>query len=115
MLSLRRWHSLLVLPFVWAAEASAAGFTDAQYATHIGALKKLPGKEFSIVLEKPFVVVGDLPTADLRKRCAAGTVRWHGGQAQGGVFQEGPDSYSRHLAVQGQGQLRAALEAAVGQ
>ena len=91
MLSLRCWRWLLVLPFAWAAEASAAGFTNAQYAAHIAALKKkLPSKEFSIVLEKPFVVVGDLPAADLRKRWAAGTVRWPAVKLKAAYFKKDP-------------------------
>ena len=80
-----------MLASVWIAEATAAGFTDAQYAAHIAALKKkLPGKEFSIVLEKPFVVVGDLPARDLRKRWAAGTVRWATQKLKAAYFKEDP-------------------------
>ena len=91
MLSLRHWRWLLVVPFVWTAEASAAAFTDAQYAAHIAVLKKkLPGKEFSIVLEKPFVVVGDLPAGDLRKRWAAGTVRWATQKLKAAYFKKDP-------------------------
>jgi len=91
MLSLRLWRWLLVVPFVWTAEASAAAFTDAQYAAHIAVLKKkLPGKEFSIVLEKPFVVVGDLPARELRKNWAAGTVRWATQKLKAAYFKKDP-------------------------
>jgi hypothetical protein len=37
-----------------------AGFTDADYARHVEQLsKKLPSGEFEIIVERPFVVVGD--------------------------------------------------------
>jgi hypothetical protein len=58
---------------------------------HIERLKKkLPGKEFTIVLEKPFVVVGDLPAADLRQRWAADTVRWTVTKLKAAYFPRDP-------------------------
>ncbi len=52
-----------------------AGFTDADYAQHIHALRKtLPG-HFTVVLEKPFVVIGD-EKPDVVKQRAVHTVRW---------------------------------------
>ena len=53
-----------------------AGFTDADYARHVEQLKKkLPSREFEIVVEKPFVVVGDGGRAAVEED-ARGTVRW---------------------------------------
>src|SRR6185436_11725180 len=53
----------------------ADGFTDADYAQHIIALKKRLPKEFSLFIERPFVVVGD-DSADAVKSISQGTVRW---------------------------------------
>ncbi|HEX6185492.1 MAG TPA: hypothetical protein VFZ44_16515 [Pyrinomonadaceae bacterium] len=55
---------------------AAAGFTDADYARHVEQLrKKLPTSEFEIVIEKPFVVVGDGGRRAVEEH-ARGTVRW---------------------------------------
>ena len=54
----------------------AAGLTDADYARHVEQLrKKLPSSEFEIVVEKPFVVVGDGSRRAVEEH-ARGTVRW---------------------------------------
>jgi len=51
-------------------------FTSADYAQHVMKLKqKLPAGDFHIVLQKPFVVVGD-ESADMVQRRATGTVKW---------------------------------------
>lgn len=53
-----------------------AALTDADYARHVEQLKKkLPTREFVIVVEKPFVVVGDGGRAAVEED-ARGTVRW---------------------------------------
>ncbi|MBV9928882.1 MAG: hypothetical protein JOZ96_27975 [Acidobacteria bacterium] len=53
-----------------------AGITDADYARHVEELKKrLPSREFEVVVEKPFVVVGDGGRAAVEEH-ARGTVRW---------------------------------------
>ena len=81
------WRLLLLL----AANVSAASFTEAQYTAHIAQFnKKLPGKGFSVVLEKSFVVIGDVPTADLQKRWAAGTVRWVVTKLKASYFKNDP-------------------------
>lgn len=59
-----------------AAAPPPAGFTDADYARHVEQLqKKLPSKEFEVVIEKPFVVVGDGGRRAVEEH-ARGTVRW---------------------------------------
>ncbi|MCE5325724.1 MAG: hypothetical protein LLG01_04865 [Planctomycetaceae bacterium] len=51
-------------------------FTAADYAQHIMKLrKKLPSDKFTIVLQPPFVVIGDEDAATLRRRSAS-TVKW---------------------------------------
>jgi hypothetical protein len=50
-------------------------FTDADFASHVAELKKkLLSREFTIVLQKPFVVVGDGTPAAVRSQSE--TVRW---------------------------------------
>ncbi|MFL6337384.1 MAG: hypothetical protein ACJ754_29140 [Pyrinomonadaceae bacterium] len=57
------------------APAPAAS-DDADYARHVEQLRKrLPSREFEIVVEKPFVVVGDGGRAAVEEH-AHGTVRW---------------------------------------
>lgn len=58
------------------APAAAAGaFTAADYAQHVLALRPMLRREHTVVIEPPFVVVGDEAPDRVRKR-AAGTVRW---------------------------------------
>lgn len=53
-----------------------AVFNDADYARHVEQLKKkLPSREFEVVIEKPFVVVGDGGRRAVEEH-ARGTVRW---------------------------------------
>ena len=56
--------------------AEPGGFTDADYARHIEKLrKKIPGGRFTIVLQRPFVVIGDESPQTVKRR-AEGTVKW---------------------------------------
>ena len=51
-------------------------FTKTEFETHVAQLRKrLPSKEFSIVVQPPFVVVGDEP-AEVVKWRADGTIKW---------------------------------------
>src|SRR4051794_7721647 len=51
-------------------------FTRAEFEAHVKQLKKrLPSKEFTIVVQPPFVVVGDEP-ADVVKKRSEETIRW---------------------------------------
>ena len=61
---------------VFAPNYNAEARVEADYAKHVEQLrKKLPSKDFSIVVERPFVVVGDEPEPVVRRH-AADTVRW---------------------------------------
>jgi hypothetical protein len=54
----------------------AARANDAEFANHVELLKKkLPSKDFSIVIQKPFVVIGDEPEADIKEH-AEHTIKW---------------------------------------
>ena len=65
--------------FVVANVNSAAtpdGFTEADFARHVALLKrKLPSREFVVVVEPPFVVVGDGGRRAVEEH-ARGTVKW---------------------------------------
>lgn len=51
-------------------------FSDADFQQHVAKLKqKLPAGDFHIVVQKPFVVVGDDRRAEVEK-WASGTVKW---------------------------------------
>ena len=50
------------------APKAAADFTDADYAQHLEKLKKKVPKGFTIVIQKPFVVIGDESPAMVRRR-----------------------------------------------
>jgi hypothetical protein len=50
--------------------------TDADFQRHVSALrKKLPSRSFTIIIQKPFVVIGDESPADVRGH-AEQTVKW---------------------------------------
>ncbi len=60
------------------------------YPAHIAKLKKKVSSDFTIVVEKPFVVIGDEPEARVRSR-AQGTVRWVVQQLKADFFSKDPD------------------------
>ena len=58
------------------ASNASQGSTDAELAQHVAYLKKkLPGQDFNIVIQSPFVVIGDEP-APVVQRHAEETVKW---------------------------------------
>ena len=55
---------------------AGSAFTQAEFDQHILELKKkIPASDFSIVVEPPFVVVGDEPTEVVKQR-AEDTIKW---------------------------------------
>ena len=63
-------ESAVVLP------AELGSFTKAEFEVHVAQLKKrLPSKDFAIVVQPPFVVIGDEPL-DVVKERADGTIKW---------------------------------------
>lgn len=82
--------------------------TDADYAQHIMQLRhRLPHRDFHIVIEKPFVVLGDEPAAMVRRRSTE-TIQWAVNRIRAKYFTKAPDhivdiwlfkdkdSYNRH-------------------
>jgi len=69
--------------------ASGSGFTDADYAQHIMGLKPRVPEGFTIVLQRPFVVIGDERASTVRYR-AERTVKWFVGRIGRMYFKKEP-------------------------
>ncbi len=72
------------------------GFSEADFARHVSELntrikKKLPGSEFSIVIQKPFVVIGDEPQKVVQQR-AEDTVKWAVDRLKQDFFTKNPNN-----------------------
>lgn len=68
---------------------AVGGFTDADFAQHVEQLKrKLPAKEFTIIIESPFVVIGDGTPAAVKSQ--AQTVRWAVDKLKQDYFERDP-------------------------
>ena len=77
-------------PGAIASPAPTTGFTPADFAQHVMILKpKLPDATFSWLVQPPFVVVSDAPTAALR-RYSEGTVKWAVDKLKRDYFDKDP-------------------------
>ena len=73
------------------AASASSGFTVADFDRHVVELKKrLPSNEFSIVVQSPFVVVGDEPRREVQRR-AEGTVKWAVDKLKQDFFTKDPN------------------------
>jgi hypothetical protein len=69
---------------------TSAGFTDADFAAHVAQLKKkLPSTDFTIVVQRPFVVIGDEPAADVKEHSER-TVKWAVDKLKAEYFSKDP-------------------------
>ncbi len=87
--------------------APQTGFSPADFAQHVMALKKRIGPAFTVLVEPPFVVVGDEASKVVESR-AASTVRWTAARLKQDYFSKDPkeildvylfknrQSYERH-------------------
>jgi hypothetical protein len=67
-----------------------AGFTKADYDRHVAELKKkLPGPGFTIVVERPFVVIGDESPDEVRRHCRQ-TIQWAVDHLKAAYFPKDP-------------------------
>jgi hypothetical protein len=92
--SARRWTVIRLrldpARLLSAPPARPPGFTDADYAQHVLSLKsRLPGRGFTIVIQKPFVVVGDEAPEVVRQR-AVHTVKWAVDRLKESFFDKDP-------------------------
>lgn len=68
----------------------SSSFTDADYERHLVKLKeRLPHEGFSIVIQKPFVVIGDEPLETVKAR-AKSTVKWAVDHLKQEYFKDDP-------------------------
>lgn len=83
--------SLELKPNTIKAPKRGEGFTDADYAEHILKLKKkIPSPAFTMLIQKPFVVIGDEPAAIVAVR-AEQTVKWATARLMKMYFKKTPD------------------------
>ena len=68
-----------------------SSFTEADFAQHVAQLKreKVPREGFTIVVQPPFVVIGDESPAMVRRR-ATGTVKWAVDHLKKAYFKQDP-------------------------
>ena len=72
--------------------SSSTQFTEADFAKHVAALKKkLPNENFHIVIQKPFVVIGDESPAVVEK-WAKNTVKWAVDRLKQDFFTQDPQN-----------------------
>ncbi len=68
----------------------AAKFTPADFARHLDQIKpKIPTEGFTVVVQSPFVVIGDEPPSTVRRR-AKGTVKWAVDHLKKAYFEKDP-------------------------
>ena len=80
-----------VLAALAIAGAARAALSDADFDRHVAALKKkVPSDAFTIVVQKPFVVIGDESPAMVGRR-AVGTVKWAVDRLKKDFFEKDPD------------------------
>ena len=108
-------RSFLTVPSVQTVAISAAAETvpvsNNDFDNHVAELKKrLPSRNFSIVVQRPFVVVGDEPESVVKER-AEGTIKWAVDKLKQDFFTEDPkeildiwlfkdaDSYKKHARL----------------
>src|SRR5439155_8702948 len=64
------------ISFEVASAIIAGGFSDADFARHVEQLKKkLPGNDFTVVVQPPFVVIGDESPQSVKEHSEK-TVKW---------------------------------------
>lgn len=74
-----------------ATAPTSSSFTEAEFATHVTQLKKkLPSPHFSIVVQPPFVVVGDEPKHVVQQR-SENTVKWAVDRLKQDFFTKDPN------------------------
>jgi hypothetical protein len=72
------------------AASARAQLTDKDFTQHVADLKKTLPEGFHVLVEKPFIVIGDEEEAVVRQR-AASTVRWSVDHLKQLYFEHDPD------------------------
>jgi hypothetical protein len=72
--------------------ATAGSFSDADFTKHLSELRsRLPSQQFSIVVQAPFIVIGDEP-APVVKQHAEETVKWAVDRLKQDFFPKDPEN-----------------------
>ena len=80
----------LALVALTALARDAVAFTDDELQRHVAGLKaRLPGDDFTVVVQSPFVVIGDEPAERVKAR-AVDTVKWAVDRLKAQYFQRDP-------------------------
>ena len=82
--------AMLSLVWVQAKQSNARQPSDEDFVTHARLWKESLPEEFHVVIEKPFVVIGDEDAKTVEQR-AAGTVRWAAKRLKELYFEKDPD------------------------
>lgn len=83
--------ALFGLLLVLTSTSQADTFTDSDYTRHVEQLKKkLPSNDFSIVVQRPFAVIGDEPPATVREHSER-TVKWAVDKLKQDFFTKDPN------------------------
>ena len=91
MTPIARLFVLSLLAIAVVGRPALAEFTDDDYARHIEALKqRLPRDGFTIIVQKPFVVIGDEKPDVVRSRSIR-TVKWAVDRLKATYFDKDPD------------------------
>jgi hypothetical protein len=73
-----------------AAHTSVESFSDADFARHVEQLKKkLPSNDFTVIIQRPFVVIGDEAPATVKEH-SEGTVKWAVDKLKQDFFTQDP-------------------------
>ena len=70
--------------------SQASGFTTADFDKHVARLqKKIPSKDFTVIVTPPFVVIGDESPSTVRRR-SENTVQWAVEKLKKAYFKQDP-------------------------
>ena len=88
-------HATLAILLLLASDPPSRGsapprFTDTDFASHVEELKKKAPEGFSIVIQRPFVVIGDEPRRAVEQH-ATRTVKWAVDMLKQDYFKKDPD------------------------
>jgi hypothetical protein len=89
-------------------------FTDDDYARHLTELRhRIPSDDFTVIVEPPFVVIGDELPVVVRRR-AQSTVRWSVAQLKQHFFDQDPESIIDIWMFRDEGSYAKHTQAIVG-
>jgi hypothetical protein len=83
-------HLAAIFTALLASASSAPAFSDSDFAQHVEQLKKkLPSNDFTIIIQPPFVVIGDEDPATVKQHSER-TVKWAVDKLKQDYFRKDP-------------------------